>query len=112
ASNTGDRSAASNTGDRSAASNTGYQSAASNTGDRSAASNTGDRSAASVTGKDSIAMVTGRNSKASGAVGCWIVLTERDSRWKIIEVRAVLVDGETVKGETFYALTRGKVVEA
>ncbi len=127
---TGDRSAASNTGDRSAASNTGYQSAASNTGDRSAASNTGDRSAASntgylsaasntgyqsaasVTGKDSIAIVTGKDSKASGALGCWIVLTERDDKWAIVSVKAVKVDGSKVKADTFYMLRAGKVVTA
>ena len=38
---------------------------------------TTDRSAASVGGKDSIAIVTGKDSKAKGALGCWIVLTER-----------------------------------
>jgi hypothetical protein len=109
ASNTGYQSAASNTGYRSAASNTGYQSAASNTGYQSAASNTGDYSAASVTGKDSIAIVTGKNSKASGALGCWIVLTERDNNWAIVGVKAVKVDGKKVKADTFYMLVDGKV---
>jgi hypothetical protein len=121
ASNTGDRSAASNTGDRSAASNTGYRSAASNTGNWSAASNTGDRSAASntgyqsaasVEGPESVAIVTGKDSRAAGAVGCWIVLTERDDDYKILTVKAVKVDGVKVKGGVFYTLRGGKVVTA
>ena len=103
---------ASNTGDYSAASNTGYRSAASNTGYRSAASNTGDGSAASVKGEESVAIVTGRNSKAAGALGCWIVLTERDANWHIVEVRAVKIDGELVKAGVFYKLVGGELVEA
>ena len=113
---TGDQSAATNTGDQSAATNTGYRSAATNTGDRSAATNTGDRSAANVEGKDSIAIVTGRGSKAAGAIGCWLVLTERGlwngKTYPIKEVRAVKVDGETVKAGVFYELKDGEVVEA
>ena len=113
---TGDQSAATNTGDQSAATNTGYRSAATNTGDRSAATNTGDRSAANVEGKDSIAIVTGRDSKAAGALGCWLVLTERclwnGKTYPIKEVRAVKVDGEIIKPVVFYKLENGEVVEA
>ena len=125
ATNTGDCSAATNTGDFSAATNTGYRSAATNTGDRSAATNTGycsaatntgDRSAATVDGKESIAIVTGVDSKASGAIGCWLVLTERGD-WNgdtcpIKEVRAVKVDGGAIKPGVFYKLENGEVVEA
>ena len=122
---TGDRSAATNTGDQSAATNTGYYSAATNTGDQSAATNTGyysaatntgDRSAATVDGKESIAIVTGVDSKASGAIGCWLVLTERGGwngdTYPIKEVRAVKVDGGAIKPGVFYKLENGEVVEA
>ena len=125
ATNTGNRSAATNTGNRSAATNTGYQSAATNTGDYSAATNTGDysaatntgyQSAAKVEGKDSIAVATGYDSKAAGALGCWIVLTERDEwngeTYPIIEVKAVKVDGKIIKANIYYKLVGGKVVEA
>ena len=116
ATNTGDCSAATNTGDCSAATNTGYRSAATNTGDRSAATNTGDRSAATVDGKESIAIVTGVDCKASGAIGCWLVLTDRGG-WNgetspIKEVRAVKVDGDTIKPGVFYKLVDGEVIEA
>ena len=109
--NTGDWSAATNTGDQSAATNTGTQSAATNTGDWSAATNTGDWSAATVGGAESIAVVTGYGSKAKGAVGCWLVLTERDEKMHILGVRAVCVDGETIKADTFYMLKNGAITE-
>ena len=100
---------ATNTGSCSAATNTGDCSAATNTGDWSAATNTGDCSAASVLGDESIAIVTGRDSKAKGAVGCWIVLTERDSNWHILSVKAIKVDGEIIKADTWYTLKDGEV---
>ena len=115
ATNTGDRSAATNTGDCSAATNTGYRSAATNTGDCSAATNTGDRSAATVEGKESVAIVTGKDSIARGALGCWIVLTERGiwngDIYPIKEVKAFKVDGVNIKENTFYCLVDGKPVE-
>lgn len=86
----------------------------SNTGDRSAATNTGDRSAAEVTGKESIAIVTGKDSKAKGSIGCWIVLTERGewdgNVYPIKEVKAVRVDGEIIKPDTYYKLINGEVI--
>ena len=115
ATNTGNWSAATNTGNRSAATNTGDCSAATNTGDCSAATNTGYRSAASVEGKDSIAIVTGKDSRAKGALGCWIVLTERGEwngeAYPILDVKAFKVDGEVIKADTWYTLIDGKAVE-
>ena len=113
---TGCCSAATNTGCCSAATNTGNYSAATNTGCCSAATNTGCRSAATVDGKESIAIVTGVDSKASGALGCWLVLTDRGGwdgdTFPIKEVRAVKIDGETIKPGVFYKLENGEVVEA
>ena len=129
ATNTGDCSAATSTGKCSAVANTGFRSvamtkddcsAATNTGNcslaitkgnRSMAANTGDWSAAIVTDEDSIAFVTGRESKAKGSIGCWLVLTEWDNIGRIIEVKAVKVDGEKIKADTFYMLKGGQVVE-
>ena len=115
ATSTGDQSAATNTGNFSAATNTGYRSAATNTGYQSAATNTGDCSAAKVEGKESIAVVTGIGSKACGALGCWLVLTER-GEWNgetfpIKEVKAVRVDGKTIKPNAWYKLKDGQIIE-
>ena len=63
-------------------------------------------------GYKGIAIVTGRNSKAKGALGCWLVLTERDSVYNIVDMKAVKVDGEKIKTDTFYKLKNGEVVEA
>ncbi|HUX70853.1 MAG TPA: hypothetical protein VMV41_10115 [Cellulomonadaceae bacterium] len=121
ASSTGTRGAASSTGDQGAASSTGYQGAASSTGDQGAASSTGDQGAAlatgysataSATGADSVAIVTGLDSRAKGAIGCWLVLTERDDDRNILGVQAVPVDGKKVKADVFYTLRGGKVVAA
>ena len=115
ATNTGYHSAATNTGYHSAATNTGDCSAATNTGNQSAATNTGDCSAAKVEGKESIAVVTGIGSKACGALGCWLVLTERGGwngeTYPIKEVKAVRVDGKTIKPNTWYKLKDGQIIE-
>ena len=96
-------------------SNTGYQSAATNTGYRSTATNTGDYSVASVGGRESVAIVTGKDSMAKGALGCWIVLTERGewdgTTYPIKCVKAFKVDGEKIKPDTFYKLENGEAVE-
>ena len=129
AANTGDKSVATNTGKYSVAANTGYQSVAANTGYQSVATNTGKYSVAANTGKysvaanagnisaaivegeESIAIVTGRYSKAKGKLGCWIVLTERDSNYNIKCVKAFNVDGEKIKEDTFYTLVDGEPKE-
>jgi len=111
ATNTGYSSAATNTGDSSAATNTGYSSAATNTGDSSAATNIGDSSAVEVSGKESIACALGLECRAKGAVGCWLVIAERDNEYKIKTVLSVKVDGKKVKEDTWYMAKDGKLVE-
>lgn len=87
----------------------------SNTGYRSAATNTGDRSAAIVEGKESIAIATGIEGKAKGALGCFIVLAEwcedENHEWHIKHVKSAVVDGETIKANTFYMLKDGEFTE-
>ena len=104
-----------NTGDWSAATNTGYQSASTNTGDWSASTNTGNRSAAIVKGKNSVAMSMGIEGKASGALGCYIVLAEwkqdKKGEWKIRTIKSARVDGKRIKPDTLYVLKDGKFVE-
>lgn len=78
-------------------------------------SNTGDQSAATVEGEESVAIVTGVEGKAAGALGCWIVLTERGEwngkTYPIKEVRAFKVDDEKIKADTFYMLVDGEAKE-
>ena len=120
ATNTGDYSAATNTGYYSVATNTGYysvatntgnHSAATNTGNHSVATNTGDYSAAEVTGNESVAIVTGYHSTTKGALGSWLVLTERNDNYEIVNMKCAKVDGETVKADTWYVLMNGELEE-
>ena len=51
-----------------------------------------------------------------GALGCWIVLTERvwddaERYFRIKEVRALEVDGVNIKPEVWYMLKDGEVIE-
>ena len=81
--------------------------------DQSAATNTGHYSAATVSGNESIAMAIGYESKAKGAMGCWLVLSEWDGKAEhIIDVQCVRVDGVEILADTFYQLKNGKFVKA
>ena len=115
AATSGDLSTAATSGDRSTAAPSGDRSTAATSGDRSTAAASGDSSTAVVTGKESVAVVTGRESKAKGALGCWLVLTER-GEWNgetcpILGIKAVKVDGKKIKADTFYWLKDGEVKE-
>ena len=96
----------SNTGDRSAATNTGNCSAATNTGNCSAATNTGD---------GGVAIVTGYKSKAKGAIGSAICVCERGDwngkAYPLLAIKAAIIDGETMKPDTWYTLKDGEFVE-
>ena len=79
-----------------------------------AASATGDRGAAEVSGKHSIACGLGFDCKTRGAVGCWIVLAEREYKdndgWVIICVKSARVDGKKIKADTWYKLVNKEIV--
>ena len=96
-------------------SNTGDRSSASNTGNYSSASNTGYHSSAEVSGKDSVAIATGYDSKARGSLGCAIVVAERGAwngeTYHLIGIRAAIVDGVTIKADTWYTVRNGEFVE-
>ena len=86
-----------------------------NTGYQSAATNTGERSAASVEGKDSIACGLGIENKASGVIGCWLVLSEwvvKNNDRVLKSVKSVKVDGKKIKENVFYTVIKGKIAEA
>ena len=113
--NTGYRSASTNTGNRSASTNTGNCSASTNTGDYSASTNTGDYSASEVSGVGSVALVTGYDSKARASIGSAIVIVERGEwngeTYPMLGIKAAIVDGETIKADTWYKLVNGEFVE-
>ena len=87
----------------------------SNTDFRSTATNTGDYSASSVSGNESFAIATGQLSKVKGALGCWIACAEwaenDNGTWHPIDFKAIRVDGEKIKADTWYRLEKGKFIE-
>ena len=84
---------------------------AATSGDRSTAATSGYKSIAVAGGHESIAVAGGYQCRARGALGCWLVLAERDHTGHILGVQAVRVDGDTIRADTLYVLRGGKVVE-
>lgn len=62
-------------------------------------------------GKDSIAVANGAHSKARGAMGCYLVLTEYDNNGSMICAKMSKVDGKTIKENAWYTLKNGEFVE-
>ena len=71
----------------------------------------GDYSTAEVSGKDSIAVANGIKSKARGALGCYLVLTEYNDDGNLICAKMERVDGSKVKENVYYTLKNGEFVE-
>ena len=82
-------------------------------GDWGAAVVTGMYGSADASGKQCIAVAWGRYSKARGALGCWLVLSEHDVEENRIKGAVLVqVDGEAIKPDTWYTLENGEIVEA
>ena len=104
---TAGNSGAATAGDRGAA--TAGDSGAATAGDSGAATS---RGSASV-GEYGIACARGNGVRAKGGLGALLVLVEeRLNNYEIAHWKAVEVDGETVKADTWYRLKNGKLVEA
>ena len=71
----------------------------------------GDYCRAEALGKDSIAVANGYKSKARGASGCYIVLTEYDDIGNMLLAKMAKVDGAVIKENTWYTLKNGEFVE-
>ncbi|HAS37300.1 MAG TPA: hypothetical protein DCS04_01595, partial [Ruminococcaceae bacterium] len=76
--------------------------------------NTGYQSAAAVEGKESFAIATGIEGKAKGSLGCYIAVAEYEENedgYRLVDFKSHIVDGETIKADTFYMLKNGELVE-
>ena len=91
---------------------TGDSSAVTAAGRDGVAITAGQESIATASGERGIAIASGRGGRARGALGTWIVLTERDDAGGVVCVRSALVDGEQIKADTPYALREGQFVAA
>ena len=85
-------------------------------GDRGAAT-AGYRGAATArgkasTGSDGLSVARGKNVQVKGGIGAILVIAEeRDDTYDIVDWKAVVVDGEVVKADTWYRLENGELVE-
>lgn len=106
-------------GERGNAAASGWSGNAAASGERGTAAASGVRGTATATGRDGrasalgeqcIAVAWGNNSLAKGALGNWIVVSERAS-YGIVDAKLARVDGEIIKADTWYTLRRGEIVE-
>ena len=107
----GDSSTAGTSGNYSTAGTSGYSSTAGTSGNYSTAAATGSYCRAKADGKDSIAVANGAHSKARGAIGCYIVLTEYDDDSNMLLAKMAKVDGSVIKENVWYTLKNGEFVE-
>ena len=81
------------------------------------AATAGDRGAATARGKASVgsnglSVARGNNVQVKGGIGAILVIAEeRDDTYDIVDWKAVVVDGEVVKADTWYRLENGELVE-
>ena len=83
----------------------------------SGAATAGNRGAATARGKAStgsngLSVARGNNVRVKGGIGAILVIAEeREDTYDIVDWKAVLVDGEIVKADTWYRLENGELVE-
>ena len=85
----------------------GYKGAAT-AGDYGAATARGKAS----TGSNGLSVARGNNVQVKGGIGAILVIAEeRDDTYDIVDWKAVVVDGDVVKADTWYRLKNGELVE-
>ena len=111
---TGNSAHSATTGNSAHSATTGDYAHSATTGNSAHSATTGYYAHSEVKGENAIAAALGAKSKARGALGCWIVLAEWDTTetWKLVNVKAARIDGETLKPDTWYKLENGAFVEA
>ena len=110
---TGDYAHSATTGDYAHSATTGDYAHSATTGYSAHSATTGYSAHSEVKEKNSIAAALGVHSKARGALGCWIVVSEWDKKFDpaLIGVRTGKIDGVTLKPDTWYKLENGEFVE-
>lgn len=64
------------------------------------------------TGYNGLSVARGENVQVKGGIGAILVIAEeRDDTYDIVDWKAVVVDGEVVKADTWYRLENGELVE-
>lgn len=64
------------------------------------------------TGSNGLSVARGKNVQVKGGIGAILVIAEeRDDTYDIVDWKAIAVDGEVVKADTWYRLENGELVE-
>ena len=108
----GDWSTGAASGNCSTGAASGYKSTGAASGNCSTGAASGNYCKAEALGKDSIAVANGVHSKARGAMGCYLVLTEYADDGNMICAKMSKVDGKIIKENVWYTLKNGEFVEA
>lgn len=125
---TGDESDSSSKGIRGVSVANGYESVSNSYGEKSISVGNAYGNAVSALAAESIAVAWGPGSKAKGGVGAYLVLSEWEyigkwydreyesatvwaDKWKLICQKFVLVDGTSIKADTWYQLISGEIRE-
>ena len=102
--------------------------ASSATGNYGASSATGDYGASSVSDPTGVAVAWGHEARAKGCIGAHLILSDWEyigerysdgdpkdpwnkDNWELKGAKLVVVDGETVKADTYYRCINGSIVE-
>ena len=65
-----------------------------------------------LTGSNGLSVARGKNVQVKGGIGAILVIAEeRDDTYDIVDWKAVAVDGDVVKADTWYRLENGELVE-
>lgn len=56
-------------------------------------------------------MVAGNGTKAKGGIGSLIVMVERNNEGEIVNYKAIQIDGDKYKEDTWYRLEDGEIKE-
>ena len=111
AGSSGYSSTAGSSGNYSTAGSSGDYSTAGSSGYSSTAAATGAYCRAKADGNYSLAVANGAHSKARGAMGCYLVLTEYDDDGNMLLAKMAKVDGKSIKENVWYTLKNGEFVE-
>ena len=66
----------------------------------------------SASGKNGLSVARGNNVRVKGGLGAILVIAEeKPDNYDIIDWKAVVVDGEKIKADTWYKLENGEIVE-
>ena len=67
---------------------------------------------ATLAGGEHSIMVSENGGKAKGGIGSLIVMVERNGKGEIVNYKAIQIDGDTYKEDTWYQLEDGEIKEA